>query len=1316
MKQSSHVVGATVPKVGTVLAKKYTILEHLGEGDSGHLYVAEQTTLRKKVAIKVLDPARSADEAFAARVLREARILSLIRHDNIVRLIDYGTTSDGLVYLVSELLEGEDLSRQRPLRIAWPRTKALILQVAAGLREAAKKGVLHGGVRPSNCLMISRADGSDHLKLIGFGLSPADRIDEQSGDELLEVALFMAPEQALKESIDARADVYSIGVLLYWLLTGSAPFTGTRPQQVATLHKMATTPPPRNIAPDAEISAAVEALILRCLAKKREDRYADVAALDTAIREIDDKGEQKRKPGAAAAMRGPSVSIGAGPTQDSALFYSIESLQAMLQGASDPQEQLGILDKMERALVALAGDAPTSPDAERWKEWIRQARDYAWFTLGERHLAADRTRELVTVYQKRLELATSDEARGALLSALASVYHNSLLNYDKAMETYRAALELQPGNMELHLGLAKVLERVGEHDDAIPHYERFIEINTDPKRGAEELARLANLLHHKLSDTDQAVIRLFQATELDAGNMAALHLLAEIFRARHEWLELAQVLESIVEFTASNYERGECAAEAGFVWLEKIEARERAIPMFAKAVEVDPENARVCTVLARIYYENKNFVAAAPIFDTMVRKLDSLGLRPSSQVGVLVRAALVARGIGNTQKAQKLFKRALDMDPENNLALQGAADLAMVRGAWDEARAGYEKLLPSRKGDQAAPIHVKLAEVATALDRGDLAISELKKAIAADPKHRPALEALITAQTGAKDWQGLLKTRQAMLSILKDDEKADAFVEIGKLFRERLNDPVRAVAAYQRAHELRPRDLSILHVLLDLHTAAKSWKEVLPVLDQLVVQETDQGRRARYHYTAAVIHRDELREPESALERFDLVLRDDPSFLKAFQAIDTLLTQRRDWKALERAYRKMINRLPQDTSPLRCLLWQNLAEIYRSRLGDYASAAKSLEVAISIDPANFQRQVMLAELFTLLAKKDPANYNDRLIRALNGLVRLDPSYYASYHQLFSIYAELGEVDKAYCVARTLLFLKQATADQADFYSAAPPSVFRRIRARLTEEVLRRCILPGDQSQLVTNILGLSMPALAAWRSRPAPPSLRGSDPIDTSESPSLPAQLLAYVCSVMGYPQPELHFQPGEAGELTLLSVRRQGGVGPLMIAQAGLLRDREEGEVAFVVARAVLELYAPHHAFFLLERSPENLKQVLVACSLLTDRSAGEFVQVAQGVAAAATELQSRVPPQALEQIKSYARQLGQTDVKVWARAAAIAGYRLGFLLCNDLAAAAHAISQEVRAGSTNITGKDALKELIIYSVSEAYFEARRALGLALG
>ena len=157
MNEESPIPGGTVPQVGSVIANKYTLLEDLGTADSGHIFLAEQTTLRKKVIATIFDPEFASKRGFGARILREARVLSLVRHANVARLLSYGKTEMGGVYLIGENLQGDDLRHLRSAaqRFPWSRVKAIALQIIGGLRAAQGKGLVHGDIRPSNVFLVN---------------------------------------------------------------------------------------------------------------------------------------------------------------------------------------------------------------------------------------------------------------------------------------------------------------------------------------------------------------------------------------------------------------------------------------------------------------------------------------------------------------------------------------------------------------------------------------------------------------------------------------------------------------------------------------------------------------------------------------------------------------------------------------------------------------------------------------------------------------------------------------------------------------------------------------------------------------------------------------------------------------------------------------------------------------------------------------------------------------------------------------------------------------------------------------------------------
>jgi serine/threonine-protein kinase len=267
----------------------YRLIRRLGAGGMGEVFQAQHALLKRPCALKLIRAEYSADERSVSRFEREVQAMSTLTHPNTVRIYDYGVAGDGTFYYAMEYLPGlslQDLgTRHGPLPPG--RVVYLVRQVCEALREAHSVGLIHRDIKPANILASQIGGEFDVAKLLDFGLVRVHNIDAGMNsltgvDAIAGTPAFMSPEQAGGATkIDERSDIYSLGAVTYFLLTGRPPFA--RPTSVETMaaHLSDAVEPPRGRCP--EIPVDLEQVVLRCLGKKPEARFADVAALEEAL-------------------------------------------------------------------------------------------------------------------------------------------------------------------------------------------------------------------------------------------------------------------------------------------------------------------------------------------------------------------------------------------------------------------------------------------------------------------------------------------------------------------------------------------------------------------------------------------------------------------------------------------------------------------------------------------------------------------------------------------------------------------------------------------------------------------------------------------------------------------------------------------------------------------------------------------------------------------------------------------------------------------------------------------------------------------------
>src|SRR5689334_10835503 len=276
------------PLIGVTVGGKFVLKDVLGEGAMGKVYRADQTNLGRTVAVKIMNPVLATDEGLVRRFIDEARSASRLNHPNIVSVIDFGQTESGVLYIVMEFLRGRTLARLIAEEAPLPanRITSILGQVLDALDEAHGAEVVHRDLKPDNIMVEPLRTHGDFAKVLDFGIAKLRREDRdfETVDGQCGTPEYMAPEQVRgQDDVDGRADLYSLGIVMYEMLTGLTPFAGGSHAEVFTKQLNYAPKPPRQARTDCPISAAMEAVCLRVLEKDREDRYPTAAAMKAAL-------------------------------------------------------------------------------------------------------------------------------------------------------------------------------------------------------------------------------------------------------------------------------------------------------------------------------------------------------------------------------------------------------------------------------------------------------------------------------------------------------------------------------------------------------------------------------------------------------------------------------------------------------------------------------------------------------------------------------------------------------------------------------------------------------------------------------------------------------------------------------------------------------------------------------------------------------------------------------------------------------------------------------------------------------------------------
>ena len=807
--------------------------------------------------------------------------------------------------------------------------------------------------------------------------------------------------------------------------------------------------------------------------------------------------------------------------------------------------------------------------------------------------------------------------------------------------------------------------------------------------------------------------------------------LIALYKGRGDWFKAVQLMIRAEEQTANPLEKVKMLYEIGTIYRERLDDEQTSAGFLARVIVLDPEHVGAAEPLSDLYFREGRWKELEPILDMLVRKVDRRDTKDLNQL--YYRLAKTADSLSNKDKALKYFKLAYDLDSTSLQILLGRADLLYRLEDWEGAFKLYQTVLvhhrEAQKDSEVVEIFYRLGIIKLRQGEKKKALNMFEKALEIDANHRPTLLAVIDLQTGQNDWEAVIAAKRALLPVAETEEKFNLHCEMAEMYSNKLQNYQKAITSFLDAVELKPDSYVVLHKVLDLYTKTEAWKKAIEILGRLASIEKDSRRRGKFYYTAGVIYRDALKSTDEAIEQFNLALdsyfekpdlipaSEFQTYLKPFEAIDKICTGRKDWKAQERNYRKMIKRMPKvGQEQVTIALWHALGEIYRSRLRDINAAIQTFEVAVSLEPDNLKRHEILAELYNMAGP----DFIDKAVKEQMFLIGKDAFKIESYSALYDIYFKSGQYDKAWCMASALTYLQRANPDQTQFYEQYKSKGLVRAKSRLTDEMWAKYVYHPDEDRFVGAIYAAVYRAVGMMKSGEHKQfGLKRKEKRDLASDQALFSKVFTYVMQVLNVPTDlEIFFRPDQPGELQVANCREKLQFIPSIVVGQGMLAGRSDKDLAFPISLFLTKMRPEHYLRQVIQTNTELSVAIMAAIRLVSPNFnvPPDKIQLVEQYIGALRQYLPQASAEHLQLVvQKFVQSKAQLDMAKWAQAVDLTGHRTGLIISNDLSLAAKFIGSE----PTTVGGmmpKDKIKDLLMYAISPQYFELRQLLGIAIG
>ena len=996
----------------------------------------------------------------------------------------------------------------------------------------------------------------------------------------------------------------------------------------------------------------------------------------------------------------------------------VQVFEKLVGQAPGADEAVHLLFKIGATWEESLDDPGQAIDANRRVLDVDKENVKAAENLERLYRARNQWEDLVEIIEKHISFVRDPREIVRLYVEMGQVYATELSRTDKAEQVYNAALDFDPGSQDAIHALGALYEKSGNWFNALEKLQAEAQLLGASRDAVEIYHRIGSINEQMLLDVGNAVTAYKAALDIEPGHLPSIQALKNIAVQKGDHPERLHWLRAEATYTEDETRRTELHTETGVFLQETLADLEGAEAEFDKALAITFDHMPAARPLADIAYRDEKWQRAEQLLDIIVERLD-----PQTDASELCRQhyrlGYVCERLGKEAKGLKNYQRAYELDATYLPGLEGLGAALSKSGRWEDAAKVYQAILIHHRDGltdaEVVDYYQQLADLNHKLGQNDRATKNLEKALELDPSHPPSLRLLANVHLATNNHEDAYETLMRLVPLVFGDDRSALLIEIGRLAKGELDDPYRAIDAFEDANRQKPGDKEILEALLALYRQSRQGPRAVEVLEELVRVEQDEKARVRLNQNLGEVYRDEIKNEARALQYFNAALDLDPAFVKAFESIETMLSATGNWQSLEENYIAMLKRIPDTRAGIKEVLWKNLGDLYRFRLRSLEGATQAYRVVVRMKPDVAENVEVLADLLA----RNPQTTDEAAGAYQRLLVLAPPKAGRALHELLRIGLAKKALDRAYVYAQALKVRGEAQPSEIEVMQLYAKQLPGQPKRAMTDKLWDNLLLhPSAKSPVaaISAILWRTAGSVLAYQPKDyGLDKKRGSD----WERVDLDAPVQSYfvnqlklVRGVLATGGFELYAKANSAEPLSPLCLEQP----TLAMGKASpLLGETNRARLWFTIGRQLCAL----RPVFMLPRTlgAQRFNTLVdVAVRFVDPRypargDPAELQRFEAALSKLGAPLQNALRPHVTELLT-----LKQAvNTKPFLEGMEHTAVRAGYVLTGDIELCA-TLAKMPDPAAIPIRPEDKISELLRFSVSDESFELRSRLGTAIG